>query len=314
MSRLSGHDDSVHREDDGAVRFDDLADKFKAKFDGTSQWSIAVWITFLAKGGGPKKKFSYCLNPNSSKHFLYFRAIQGNSEGTLVDLPLQDTVLLPDDFAEYINHIGNAHDMHSIIQSGLTPGEKSLKMDRPSVFFTAVNPVYAHQDLEEVQYYPDKPRIMVYKNTWRVHLKTVFWCNLKLAQRKGLQFCQTRSHAIALFNTLPAICVEKSGIPEDWRGFILQSTSIPKVTARCPHAKICNMDVKIFLIPKQDHQSERCAKYEETRRSLLEDTRRKHNEVSTGTPVAVTLITEIQVYLTQPSRKKTLIARKPSKD
>ena len=48
---------TVHREDDGAVRFDDLAEKFKAKFDGTSQWQNEAWITFLAKGGGIEKTF-----------------------------------------------------------------------------------------------------------------------------------------------------------------------------------------------------------------------------------------------------------------
>ena len=40
MIRLLRYDESVHREDDGAVRFQDLAEEFKAKFDGTSQWSI----------------------------------------------------------------------------------------------------------------------------------------------------------------------------------------------------------------------------------------------------------------------------------
>ena len=39
---------------------------------------------------------------------------------------------------------------------------------------------------------------------------TVYWCNLKLAQKKGLQFYQTRSHAIILNNTLPAIGIEKA--------------------------------------------------------------------------------------------------------
>ena len=34
---LLRHGDTIHREDDGAVRFDDLAEKFKAKFDGISQ-------------------------------------------------------------------------------------------------------------------------------------------------------------------------------------------------------------------------------------------------------------------------------------
>ena len=74
--------------------------------------------------------------------------------------------------------------MHSIIQDGLIPGGKCLKRDRESVFFTALNPMYANQDLEEVQYDLDKPRITVYKNTWRVHQKTVYWCNLKSPKEK----------------------------------------------------------------------------------------------------------------------------------
>ena len=78
----------------------------KAKFDGTSQWSIDDWMIILAKGGGPKKRLQNCLNPKSSKHFLYFRASQGHSAGKLVDPALQYNVLLPDDFAEYIYHIG----------------------------------------------------------------------------------------------------------------------------------------------------------------------------------------------------------------
>ena len=36
-----------------------------------------------------------------------------------------------------------------------------------------------------------------------------FGCNLKLAQERGLQFYQTRSHAVVLYNTLPAACIGK---------------------------------------------------------------------------------------------------------
>ena len=201
MIRLLRHDQPVPREDDGAVRFEDLAEKFKAKFGGISHWTVDASITFLAKGGGPKKSFQYCLNLNSSKHFLYFRAIQGHSGGTLVDPALQDNVLLPNDFADYIYHIGNAHDMHSIIQGGLIPGGKSLKRDRQALFFTAVSPTDDNQDLEEVQYDLDKPRIAVSKHTWRAHQNTLYWCNLKVAQRKRLQFYQPRSHTIVLHNT-----------------------------------------------------------------------------------------------------------------
>ena len=123
MIRLLRHE-TFRREDDGAVRFDDLIGKFKVKFVGTSEWTVDAWTTFLAKGGGPKKRFQHCLNPNSSKHFLYFRAIQGHSGGNLVDPTLQDNVLLPDDFAEYIYHIGNANELHSVIKSGLIARRK----------------------------------------------------------------------------------------------------------------------------------------------------------------------------------------------
>ena len=38
MIRLLRHDESVHREDDGAVRFDDLAELLKSGYAGTSHW------------------------------------------------------------------------------------------------------------------------------------------------------------------------------------------------------------------------------------------------------------------------------------
>ena len=156
-----------------------------------------------------KEWFQYCFNFNSSKHFLYFRAIQEHSGGWIVDPTLQDNVLLPNDFAEYIYHIRNADELHSIIRSGLIRGGRSLKKYRQSVFFTAVNPMDALEDLEEVQYDLDKPRLAVYKISWKAQQNTVYWCNLKLAHKKGLQFYQTRSHAITLFKTLPAMCIEK---------------------------------------------------------------------------------------------------------
>ena len=69
MLRLLRHDDSVHREEDGAVRFDDLAEKFKAKFDGGSQWTLEARIAFLTRGGGQKKKVSVLLEPSLFRTF-----------------------------------------------------------------------------------------------------------------------------------------------------------------------------------------------------------------------------------------------------
>ena len=39
---------------------------------------------------------------------------------------------------------------------------------------------------------------------------TVFWCNLKLAQQRGLQFYQTRANAVLLDDTWPAEFIEKA--------------------------------------------------------------------------------------------------------
>ena len=63
MIRFLRHDDTVHREDDGAVRFDDLAELFKSRSAGTSYWSIQAWISFSTKGGRPRKRFSVLLEP-----------------------------------------------------------------------------------------------------------------------------------------------------------------------------------------------------------------------------------------------------------
>ena len=150
-------------------------EKAKAKFDGTSQWPVNTWKTFLAKGA--KKRFQYCLNPNSSKHFLYFGAIQAHSGGNLVDPALQDKVLLLDDFAEYIYHKGNVSKIYSITKSGLIRRGRSLKRDRQSVFFTTVNPMDDDQSMEENPCDLTKPRIAQYKNTWRPHKNTIYCCS-----------------------------------------------------------------------------------------------------------------------------------------
>ena len=75
MIRLLRHDQSVPRGSDGAIQYNDIVEECrKKKFDGTSQWSLEDWTSTLAKGGGAKKSFHCCVNPNSSNQFLYLRA------------------------------------------------------------------------------------------------------------------------------------------------------------------------------------------------------------------------------------------------
>ena len=125
------------------------------------------------------------------------------------------------------------------------------------MFFTSVNPVYTQQNQEEVQYDLDKPRIAVYKNTCSLP-NTVHWCYLKLAQKKGLQFYQTRYNAIALFNTLPAICIEKvvfMKTGEELYCKVYQSPRLPRavLTPNLHHGRqdLSNPEARTFA----DHQS-----------------------------------------------------------
>ena len=175
-----------------------------------------------------------------------------------MDPALQDNVLLPDDFAEYIYHIGNVSAICSITRSGLIPGGRSLKIDRQSVFFTAVNPMDDDQSVEEVQYDLDKPRFAPYKNTWRSHKNTVCWCNLKLAQKKGLQCSQTRSHAMVLCNILPAGCIEKAvcmKTKEELFHKVNQSPRLPRVLLK-PNSQRGQQDQPDQEARKNsDHQS-----------------------------------------------------------
>ena len=44
---------------------------------------------------------------------------------------------------------------------------------------------------------------------WKRHQNAVYWVDINLAIEKGLKFCQTRSNAIILQETLPAYCIPK---------------------------------------------------------------------------------------------------------
>ena len=152
----------------------------------------------MAKGGGNKKRFQFCTDP--SGEILYLRALQGRS---------QDKVLVPNYFFEYIYQTGCAINLHAIMNSGLIPGEQNLSK-RQTVLFTSVdsmNKEYKHPDIIDLE----APRLARYKQkTWKKLQNTVYWVDIKLAQKKGFKFYQARSNAIILYNTLPAYRMPKA--------------------------------------------------------------------------------------------------------
>ena len=103
-----------------------------------NHWSDDKWKSTMARGGGNKKIYQYCTD--SSGAILYLRALQGHSGRSFIDPTLQDNVVIPSGFFQYIYHVGCAINLHSIINSGLIPGGQNLSM-RQTVFFLLVDPV-----------------------------------------------------------------------------------------------------------------------------------------------------------------------------
>ena len=99
----------------------------------------------MARGGGGNKKiFQYCTD--SSGEILYLRALQGHSGRNLIDPSLQDNVSIPNDFFQYIYHLGCAINLHSIMNSGLILGGQNLSK-RQTVFFTLVDPITRNTEI-----------------------------------------------------------------------------------------------------------------------------------------------------------------------
>ena len=90
-------------------------------------------------GGGNKKRYQYCTDP-SGQEFLYLRALQGYSGRNSIDPELHDNVFIPDNFFEFIYHIGCAINLHSITNSGLILGGQNFSK-RLTVCFTPVDPM-----------------------------------------------------------------------------------------------------------------------------------------------------------------------------
>ena len=163
----------------------------------------------LAGGGGAKRRFQYCTDDfDDSGKIIYLRTLQGHSRRNLIDPSLQDNVVIPSGFFQYIYHIGCAFNLHSIISSGLILGGQNSSK-RQTVFFLPVDPRdKSHKDPDEIDL--NVPRRAQYlHNAWKRHQDAVYCVDIDLAIERGLTFYQTRSNAIILQETLPACCIPK---------------------------------------------------------------------------------------------------------
>ena len=213
---LLRHSQNVHREEDGAVQFWRIKENLQNQFPHSPHWSDSKWKVCLAAGGGNKRRFQYCTDDSGT--IVYFRALQGHSGRNLIDPTLQDNVLIPNCFFQYIYHVGCAFNLHSIISSGLIPGgQNSSKRDPMDK---------NHKDPDVIDLSVPRHAQYLHK-AWKRHQNAVYWVDIDLAVEKGLKFHQTRSNAIILQETLPAYCIPKVGrLKKSWRSLIRKSVHV----------------------------------------------------------------------------------------
>ena len=203
---LLRHNQTVQREDDGAVQFWRIKFHLRNQFPQNQYWSDDRWKVCLAAGGGSKRRYQHCSDISGT--ILYLRALQGHSGRNLIDPSLQDNVVIQRGFFHHIYHIGCAFNLHSIINNGLIPGGQNSSK-RQTVFFLPIDPRDRdHQDPEHIDL--NVPRRAQYLHSaWKKHQDAVFWVDIDLAFRKGLHSIRLDRMQYILQGTLPAYCIPK---------------------------------------------------------------------------------------------------------
>ena len=219
---------SGKKNEHGAIEFWRLKDVFHNKFEDSQYWSDDAWKSKMAGGGGNNKRYQFCTD-SSRQEILYLRGLQGHSGRNPIDPSLQDYVLMPNNFFEYIYHIGCAVNSHSITNSGLIPGGQNSSGSRQTVFLKAVNPMLKNHQSWSNRAWPDQTTYCIEQ------------AEVESAPRYGVlgrySACSTKrievlSSKIILYDTLSAysLCLE-SNFDEIWRNQKPESVCVTSTTA-----------------------------------------------------------------------------------
>ena len=105
---------------------------------------------------------------------------------------------------EFLFHRGCSFDATSILQSGLIAGGKESR-GRHTVFFTPLDLFGDNPDEEHPGDDFSKQRKAHYHSKWKTTQDAVYWVNLARTRDNGFRVWQTRSNAVIVYNSLPAI-------------------------------------------------------------------------------------------------------------
>ena len=171
------------------------------------KWRCWKFLEFTMAGSYTsvkrQKRLQYCMDLNDNLIFL--RAFNGHSGGALVDPAFAVRLVGKSTFTTWEVPW---QCIPSCKQGWLMAGGKGTKEGRQTVFFTARDPMGNEPD-EEYQDLFETKKGTVQKQV-ESHSGRNYWINLRKAQDKGLTFWQTtRFHAIILYDSVPADCIER---------------------------------------------------------------------------------------------------------
>ena len=150
---------------------------------------------------------------------VYLRALQGHSGRSLIDPSLQDNVIIQCGFFQHIYHIGCVFYLHPINNNGLIPGGQDSSR-RQTVFFLPIDPRdKGHQDPAHIDF--SVPRRAQYLHSaWKKHQDAVFWVDINLAIRKGIDILSNSIECNYPSRNTSSLLYSKSCEIEDWRSLI----------------------------------------------------------------------------------------------
>ena len=131
---LLRHNQTLQREEDGAIEFCKIKFHLRNHHSQIQNWSDDRWKACLAAGGGSKRRYQYCSDHLGT--IVYLRALQGHSGSSLIDPTLQDNVVIGTGIFPYIYHIGCTFNLHSTINKWIDTWRSKFEQKTNSVLLT----------------------------------------------------------------------------------------------------------------------------------------------------------------------------------
>ena len=174
MINLLRHNQTLQREEDGAIEFYRIKFYLRNHHSQIHNWSDDRWKACLAAGGGSKRRYQYCSD--NLGRIIYLRARQGHSGSNLIDHTLQDNVLIGTGIFPCIYHVGCTFNLYSIINNGLVLGGQILSRRQCSSCLL-IQEMKVTKILKYIDF--SVPRLARYMHSaWKRREDAVFWVDI----------------------------------------------------------------------------------------------------------------------------------------